>query len=225
MPPSPIALTERDLTVLRYIAAHRAVPTEVLAPLFFGADPVTGTPNANPLRACTRRLQSLASAGFVWPTAFHDGGRRREVVMLGPRAAGMTATRPGRNRIAPRKRAHHVRTLDAIALIERGTRANGGLVLRTRLEADLRLEQKRGRFTKRGDQFDPVPDAACTIEDSAGRAEVAVEYVTSKYTDEDIARKRDAFVDNYDRVMWFADCPRTAERVTKITGMPCTTLK
>lgn len=225
MPPSPVVLTERDLVVLRYIAAHRAVPLDVLALLFFDVDPITGEPNTNPLRACKRRLQSLASAGFVWPTAFHDGERQRDVAMLGPAATGITATRPGRNRIAPRKRAHHVRTLDAVALIHRDAWANGERVLRTRMEAELRLEQQGGRFTKSGDELDAVPDAACAIEGGAARAEVAVEYVTSKYTDEDIARKRDAFGDNYDRVMWFADRPRTAERVWKITGMPCTILK
>lgn len=225
MPPSPILLTERDLAVLRYIAAHRAVPLDVLALLYFDVDPITGEPNTNPLRACKRRLQLLATGGFIWPTAFHDGERKREVAMLGPAAAGITDTQPGRNRIAPRRRAHHVRTLDAVALIQRDVRARGERVLRTRLEPDLRLEQQGGRFTRRGDELDPVPDAACTIDEGDRAAEVAVEYVTSKYTDDDIARKRNAFADAYDRVMWFADRPRTAERVRKITGMPCTILK
>jgi hypothetical protein len=188
-------------------------------------DPVTGVPNANPIRACKRRLQSLAAAGFVWPTAFDDGGKQRDVALLGPASAGVTGTSPARNRIPPRKRAHHVRTLDAVALIQRDVGASGGRLRRTRMEAELRLERQRGRFTRRGDELDLVPDAACTIEGDGRSVEVAIEYVTSKYTDDDIARKRDAFADSYDRVMWFADRPRTAERVRKMTGMPCTILK
>jgi hypothetical protein len=102
----------------------------------------------------------------------------------------------GRQRIAQQKRAHHVRTLDALALIHRDARARGGQLVRTRLETELRLEQQGGRFTQRGDMLEPVPDAACTIDVDGNRIEVAVEYVTSKYTDKDIARKRDAFANN-----------------------------
>jgi hypothetical protein len=217
--------------VLAYVAANRAVPIDVLAGRFFDFDPITGEPNAYPVRACDRRLQVLGIGGYIWRTAFHDGDRQRDVAMLGPRAAGITGVRPGRNRVAPRKRAHHVRTLDALGIVERQVRASGGRVLRTLLEVDLRLEQQRGRFTKRDDAFDASPDAACTIEveaDAGGArrtVDVAVEYVTSKYTDEDITRKHNGFGKNYERVMWFADRPRTAERVRKITGAPCTTLK
>ena len=221
----PVTLTYRDLAVLRFVAANRAVQLDLLAAYFFGVDPVTGEENGNPARACERRVQVLASAGYLWLTTFDDGARQRPVAMLGPEAAGVAGVEPGRNRIAPRKRAHHVRTLDALALVDRDARAAGGRVVRTRLESDLRREQQGGRFTQRADIFDECPDAACTVEVGGGAVEIAVEYVTSKYTDKDIAAKRDGFRKNYGRVMWFADRPRTAERVRKITGMPCTTLK
>jgi hypothetical protein len=224
-----VALTQRDLAMFGVIGANRAVPRDLVAMQFFAVDPVTGKKNVNPLRACDRRLQILARAGYLWLTTFHDAGRARTVVMLGPAAAGITSSRPARNRVPPRKRAHHMATLDALAQIARDTNGRGALVTRTRLEVDIRREQQGGKFTLKNDAFDACPDAAVTIEENAhgvrGTREIAVEYVTSKYTDKDIAAKHDGFKANYDGVMWFADRPRTAERVQRITGMPCTTLK
>lgn len=96
-----ITLTGRDVAVLQHLAANRAVPLDLLAARFFAADPVTGTPNDNPARACLRRLQLLSVAGYAWLTDFHDGGRRRQVAMLGPAARGVTGKAPGRLRIPP----------------------------------------------------------------------------------------------------------------------------
>jgi hypothetical protein len=223
----PVELTHRDLAIFRLVGANRAVPRDLVAGQLFAVDPVTGQQNRNPLRACDRRLQILAAAGYLWLTQFHDAGRSRTVVMLGPAAAGVTGSRPALNRIPPRKRAHHMKTLDALALIASDVTARGGRVTRTRLEADLRREQQVGRFTQKNDSLDECPDAAVTIETGEPHLtrEIAVEYVTSKYTDKDIAAKYAGFGRNYDGVMWFADRPRTAERVQRITGMPCTTLK
>lgn len=223
-----LALTSRDLALLAFIAANRAVPSDLLAARFFASNPQTGQANSKPVRACERRLQLLASDGYVWLTSFHDGDDHRDVAMLGPASCGITGKRPGRVRIPPRKRAHHVRTLDALAQIERSIQKNGGRVVRTRLENDLLVEQLGGRWTQRGDAFDACPDAACTIEigegDQRRTFEVAIEYVTSKYASEDIIAKRDSFAGDYDHVFWCADRPRTAARVRKLTGERCTVL-
>jgi hypothetical protein len=226
----PVTLTHRDLAVLKFIAEKRAVPLDLLATVFFRTDPITGDVNGDPLRACKRRVQVLATAGYIWPTSFHDGARRREVATLGPTSAGLTGTRPGRNRVPPNKRAHHVRTLDALALLAAQLPERNCSVVRTRLEHDIRREKQRGRMTERGEKLGTFPDAAITVHIAErGRndrtAELAVEYVTSKYTDEDIRKKHEAFAVAYDGVAWFADRAATAARVQKITGVACTTLK
>jgi len=224
----PLSLTARDLALLAFITTNRAVPVDLLAGRFFADNPQTGQVNTQPVRACEQRLQRLAAAGYLWLTAFHDGEHHRDVAMLGPVAGAITGKRPGRVRIPPRKRAHHVRTLDALEEIRLSIEKNGGRVLRTRLEVDLRVEQLGGRWTQRGDAHDACPDAACTVEIGEGERrrtfEVAIEYVTSKYTSTDIVEKRDSFGGDYDHVFWCADRPRTAARVRKLTGERCTLL-
>ena len=57
-----------------------------------------------------------------------------------------------------------------------------------------------------------------------GKGDIAVEYVTSKYTSADIEKKHRSF-DRFHAVVWVADRARTAERVKALTGRPCTILK
>jgi hypothetical protein len=223
--PRPIVLTHRDLALLDAVASLRSVPLSVVAEQFFAFDPVTGARNGKPEQACRRRLLILASAGYLWLTHVHDGSQQRHVVSLGPRASATTGTAAGRNRIPPNKRAHHVRTVDAIARLEAQLRTTGGRIVRVRMEHDLRREAQRGRMTERGEKLGTFPDAACTIEIGGRRLELAVEYVTSKYTSADIEKKRASFRGEYDGVAWFADRASTATRVERLTEERCTTLK
>lgn len=223
--PRAVVLTTRDLAILRDVAALRAVPLDIVASKFFTFDAATGSRNDKPERACTRRLQILATAGYLWLTKMHDGDTRRSVAMLGPRAAGTTGVGPGRNRVPSNKRAHHVRTLDAVAHVEEQVLARGGRVVRVRLDHDLRREVQHGRATVRGEKLGTFPDAVCTAEAADGAMfDVAVEYVTSKYTDADILEKSVAFAADYKRVAWFADRAATTARVEMIAGAPCKTL-
>lgn len=59
---------------------------------------------------------------------------------------------------------------------------------------------------------------------ASGRVQrIAVEYVTSKYTDVDIVAKHESFA-RFHNVHWFADRPHTAERVARLTGAKCAVL-
>lgn len=218
-------LTARDIDVLEHITARRGVPIEHVAARFFAADPFTGKLNRNPKRACEQRLRALVRAGYLGLVRQHDGRQRRQLVVLGNAVNGMTCERASKRRVHARNGSHHVRTLDALAKIERGVKRLGGRVLSVRLEADVRGDEQRGRLTARGDAYPAFPDAACRVElPGLGVGEIAVEYVTSKYTDADILRKHNSFA-RFHSVVWVADRQRTAERVRALTGNTCTTLR
>jgi hypothetical protein len=90
------------------------------------------------------------------------------------------------------------------------------------MRADQR--ERQGRPTRRGDRYEPFPDAVVVVEKRDGtRRRIAIEYVTSKYTDADILGKHASFR-GCESVWWFADRASTVERVERITGETCTTL-
>ncbi|MCC7071743.1 MAG: hypothetical protein IT383_10495 [Deltaproteobacteria bacterium] len=208
----------------------RGVPIEHIAAHFFAADPFTGRPNKNPTRACERRVRDLAREGYFRLVREHDGQRRRQLVVLGQRSnqVGRAAERPigsraRLRRVPARNGAHHVRTLDAVAELEREIVNAGGHVLAVTLDGDIRGAALRGRRTSYGDRYPAFPDAVIKVKQADGRVrDVAVEYVTSKYTSADIREKHAAFA-KYGDVIWVADTKRTAERVTALTGATCRT--
>lgn len=223
-----IKLTPRDAAVIRFVATHRIVPIDLLAERFFDRDPFNGIANKDPVDACARRLRALAADGLLWLRSMDDGKREQRVVTLGPKSENVTGTRPDARRVPARNRAHHLRTIDALRGIERAVRARGGRVLDTRYEQDLRADLQRGRRTRRGQTYPAFPDAVITYESIARSGarvvrEVAVEYVTSKYTDADI-RKKAASFGRFAMALWVADRASTAKRVTRLTGAPCTVL-
>ena len=188
----------------------------------------------------------LRLQGFAVDAAMVDGVRTEALARDPPQnqtqeplaakahAASTGATpaeRRGPPRAAPRRRvpagklAHHARTLDAVAVVQRMALARGARVVEVRMEGELRRELLRGRMTRRGASYPRVPDAVCTIEvPSAGglsrRTEVAIEYVTEKYTSKDIVTKAAAFA-RFSKVLWFADRPATQARVARLTGARC----
>jgi len=68
-----------------------------------------------------------------------------------------------------------------------------------------------------------LPDAVCSIEMPGFVGDVAIEYVTSKYTDRDIAKKKAGFA-SYAFTFWVADNEHTAMRVRALTEERCSVL-
>ena len=223
-----IVLTARDMDLLAFLALHRECTIEQLATRFFARNPYSAAPNRNPEKQCARRVAVLQRHGYLETSRIADGRRRRVVVRVAAKSDAPLDERAARRTVNPKERVHHVKTLDAVQRIEESVRCRGGRVVEFRVEAAIRVEAQRGRRTRRGDSFDAFPDAVCTLAfptpHGERRERVAVEYVTSKYCDADIRAKHDSFAAEYDRTLWFADRPRTAARVKRLTGDTCSLL-
>ncbi|MBI1944662.1 MAG: hypothetical protein HYS27_03140 [Deltaproteobacteria bacterium] len=228
---SALVLTERDARLLAYLAAHRECPVDLLAERFFAANPYTGVANKSPGRLCARRIAQLRRHGFVDTLRLRERAGAREVVVLAGRADQVVGEGASRRRVPNATRSHHARTLDAIGLVRRDLARRGGRLVDFRVEAELRRAAMGRRRTRRGDAFCAFPDAECSVRQpgapgAPGTAvtRVAVEYVTAKYSDEDIRLKHEGFSLAYAGTLWFADNARTAARVTRLVGAPCSVL-
>lgn len=214
-------LTERDMEVLSFLESHRAYPLALLAERFFATNPFTGTQNKNPLKACERRMTSLRAHGYLEIERIRAAGKTHVVARVASKSDDPLGVDASRRSLPTRARVHHVRTIDAIAELERSLTARGGRIVSFTLEPQLRAREQQGRKTRRGDDFAPFPDAVCSVAVGADRFDVAVEYVTSKYTSADIKEKHDSFRRIYRHAYWFADNAGTAHRVGRITGGSC----
>lgn len=224
-----IVLTDRDMELLAFLEAHRAAPISLLADRFFATNPFTGARNTNPLKACERRLSTLRAHGYVELERVRVAGRSRATARPASKADAPLGSDASRRSVPRRARVHHLKTLDAVAVLDRTLRARGGRVVSFILEPQLRSDEQRGTKTRRGHDFAPFPDAVCTVAVPRGasgeeRYDVAVEYATSKYTSADIREKHDGFARLYKQAFWFADRTRTSWRVRHITGGACTVL-
>ncbi len=220
------SLTDRDAELVGHIAQHRLVRLADLAAAFFAVDPRNGRPSAHAVDACARRLRTLAASQVVELHSIIDGGETIRVVGLGSRAELV----PGISRKAlpaARSRMHHLRTTDAARAVAARLEQRGLRVVGARYEQDLRSAALRGKRTRSGDRFEAFADAVVVAEDRASLVrklvEVAVEYVTSKYTDADIRKKTRAFK-KHSEVVWVADNANTARRVERLTGARCEVL-
>lgn len=121
---------------------------------------------------------------------------------------------------------HHVQTLNAVRHLEDHYRAQGISVVGFRTESQLIREDFAGKTfdsryrqrlaTENGSVSLKYADAVVTIRHPDGHSEdVSVEYVSSKYTDDQIREKHKAFTG---RVVWAVSSSATAARVTAITG-------
>jgi hypothetical protein len=215
-----VALTERDHELLAYCAKHKAAPLSVLAMRFFAIHPKTGQPNKDPLHACRRRIAELATEGYLRPT-INRGPHSLAIVT--PRAAdALGVTRPGS--LPSNGRVHHIVTLEIIEELRQRYAAQGVTLKDVRLEFQLRAEEQAGKQTRRGEGFESFPDAVIVLERRSDDGtlyedEVALEYVTSKYSDRDILEKRESFA-RFDNVIWVSDRASTATRVSLLTGRP-----
>lgn len=111
---------------------------------------------------------------------------------------------------------HHFATLKALERIEKEADAKGDRVLDMKLEGELIRDNFKGHvFDRRGEVRGKFADAVVTVQHADGTVEdVNVEYVSSKYTNEQIADKAKNF---QGRVIWAVDNTRTAARVQTIT--------
>ncbi|MBI1948562.1 MAG: hypothetical protein HYS27_22940 [Deltaproteobacteria bacterium] len=221
-------LTERDMELLSFLEKHRSFPLPLLAERFFAKNPFTRTRNTNPLKACERRMTALRAHGYIELDRVRIAGKPHVMARVATKADNPLGVDASRRSIGTRSRVHHIRTIDAVHELERSVKARGGRVVSFTLEPQLRAREQRGRKTRRGDDFEPFPDAVCTVSlpDAGGeqRFDIAVEYVTSKYTSADIREKHESFRRLYKHAFWFADRDRTASRVRHITGGTCSIL-
>lgn len=217
-------LTPRDMQVLSFLEEHRAIPLPLLAERFFSQNPFTGTTNKSPLKACERRLTALRAHGYIEIDRVRVAGEMRIVARVAAKADEPLGVEASRRTLGARSRTHHLRTIEAVGVLDRSLQARGGRVVSFTLEPQLRAREQSGRKTRRGDDFAPFPDAVCSIAVGGERFDVAVEYVTSKYTSADIREKHDSFRRAYRTSFWFADGTGTASRVRRITGGTCSVL-
>lgn len=212
----------RDQDVLTFLTDQKAAPLDVLARRYFAVNPQTGKQNKDPLGACSRRMLLLVREGYVDIEVVREKGRtkRTRVARMTAKAAKlMNVATPGR--VHGRARDHHYETLRAGTHLEEKLKARGYEVEPLRLEHALRAEGQSGSAVRAGMRFESFPDAELRAKDAAGKTfKIAVEYVTSKYSDADIVGKAQSFAANYDRVEWIGDSTQTAARITRLTGQP-----
>lgn len=204
-----MVLAPRDLQLLRFIAEREAVPALVLVAAFFLRHPLTGQTNRDPAHACRRRLAELERAGWI----VRHGGAHHFVTLssVGARRLQVEAGRAP----ALKNAVHHAKTVEAVGRVLDAVGAAAGATVR--MENAIRQERIGGRFVKRGDDLDVLPDAELRLPTGE---RIAVEYVTSKYADEQIKKKALGLA-HYDRVFFFADRAGTAQRVMRLTNREC----
>lgn len=215
-PVKPISLSERDVRVLNFIAGVHVAPVDVLAKRFFATHAQSGRKNTNPERACVRRLDELARAGYLVAATVADspskerGGR---VYALG-RAGGAALGEPLRG-VTPKRMHHHVQTLRHVEVIRDELAAEGRAVVKLELERGEGASRERcaGRH---------VPDAILTLDDGST---VAIEYVSTNYTDDMVREKGAYFAERYGSVRWSANSPATRARVLRVAREPCDVIR
>lgn len=220
-----IKLTPRDLEVLRFIGENKAAPLDVLAPKFFASNAATSSANRDPQHACRRRLKALGDAGYLDMKSIRgqkQGLRTQSITLTRQAAEALGTPRPAQ--LHPKGRDHHMATLRAVEQLRAQVVKVGSTIIKVTLEHALRSEEQRGRSTQRGETFASFPDAVVVVRAASGAEQrIALEYVTSKYTNQMIADKAADFV-HYDSVVWVADRVSTSRRVEALTSETCTWL-
>jgi hypothetical protein len=219
-----VNVSPRVLRLLRYIADSGEVPLHVLIAMFW--------PDEDPPEAATkaeRWVERLSEQNLVERRAARSGAAIDATVRLTPKAAA-TFERPTSATTVSQPRAwrHHAASLRYVEHYKGLLGPNERLV-EALLEPQLRSRIQAGRATKRGETFESFPDVVLLVEamlpdGSTATRRVAVEYVTSKYTSQDIKDKDESFSANYDEVRWVSDSARTKARVERLTGAECTCL-
>lgn len=208
----PIPLTARDAEVIHWLKVTTAAPVDVLAARFFARNPQNGAINSNPVRAATRRLDELARAGYlhassVPPSTSREIGGR--VYALGSAGASMVGV--ALKGITPKRMHHHLQTLRTVEVVRQELLREGKRI--------VGLELERGEMSSRErNSGRHVPDAIVAVDDGST---IAVEYVSTDYTDEMIRSKGAYFSERYSQVRWSANSTTTRARVLRVTREPC----
>lgn len=210
-------LSETDIAILRDLAHDRCCSIDVLARRHWGGD----------IKRATQHLQMLHRRRQI--EFVH---RDTSVAYLSRRGARLIGA-PTPRRMHPRHVGHHVATLRALEDIKERLAREGAQIVpmnvdgkmvpymaEIHVQAQERAAQSR-RGTARGESYATAPDAVIQVKGSDGSVEtVAVEYVTAKYSDEQISEKS-GLARHYDRVVFVADSARTAGRVNAMTNCGC----
>lgn len=214
-------MNARTLLMLRYLAESGEIPLHVLIAAFWPDDePAIAEPKARTWVAAQQR-DDLVERSPPRGAA--------TTIRLTPRAARIFEQRVHPGAVGhPRARAHHAATLRFVEDVKRGLPPNQR-VAEVILEPELRSRLQAGHASQKGQTYDAFPDAVVVIEEmtpdgTVSKRRVAVEYVTSKYTSQDILDKAESFAAGYDDVLWCADKARTRQRVETLVGGACACL-
>lgn len=204
-------ITPRDSNLIAYVCSSKEVDVTHLAALFFSRDPQTGRENRKPRVAALRRLSTLRDAGFVTVA----GARIRVTAKGASHVYGAVS-----DACAVTLRAHHDGTLAAVEHYRRYL-PHGTSITDVILENKVRQQRMRGRGVA-NTKIGSLPDAVVNVRAQDGTTrKVALEYVSTKYTNAMIEGKLNGFRGSYDDIVFYADTPATAARVTLVTGMDC----
>ena len=218
-----LAMTPRLLSMMRYVDDCGEVPLHVFMMRFW--------PDEHPEVAehkAKRCIKKYVGQGLLL-RSLPKG--QSTTVRLSHRAKQLVGDRGGAGIVAtghPRARAHHAATLAYVERV-RAELGNHQEIAEVLLEPQLRARLQKGRGTRRGQVYESFPDALLTLNEmmpdgTMTTRQIAVEYVTSKYTSKDILEKSASFYSNYQSVLWVADNPRTQARVARLVGESCACL-
>jgi hypothetical protein len=214
-------MSSRALAMFRYLADAGEVPLHVLVAAFWPDDePAAGEANARRWLSTQQRAGNIQQSPARGPKTTVRLSRKMAAVFQPAVSAAATGH--------PRARAHHAATLQYVEQIKAGLGPHQRLASVT-LEPQLRAAVQAGQGSRLGETYEAFPDAVIVIEEAFGdgtvrKRRVAVEYVTSKYTSQDILDKAASFDAHYDGALWVADKVRTKERVERLVGGSCACL-
>lgn len=207
-----IPLTERDTAVIFFISSVTVAPVDVLAARFFATNPQTGKVNTKPEQAARSRLDKLVEAGWLHAGSIPPSSSKEPggwVYVLGKESA--VATNVRLSGVAGKRMHHHLQTLRTIDRLRQELEKSGRSIAKVELERGEMASHERnlGRH---------VPDAIVTVDDGSI---VAIEYVSTDYSDKRIAEKSAYFAERYDQVRWSANSRATQTRVVRMTSQAC----
>lgn len=177
-----------------------------------------GVATAAHLNISDRQLRSLVTSGYLVAQFVPVGDSRIRCYTLGKRAT-RTLGFPHPAPLRPAFVEHQLRTLDAVLLLQRTGQC--GKVVDFKAEHSLVREAFAGNTFRPGAStvaVDKLPDAVITVERDGARDDVRVEYVSRKYTDEQIRAKATAWTSG--STVWVCSDSATSGRLARLTGQP-----
>ena len=211
----------RSLLMLRFLADNGEVPLHVLLAAFW--------PDEEPAQAEGAARKWIGKQQRAELVERSPPRGTATTIRLTPKAARIFEERVHPGAVGhPRARAHHAATLRFVEDVKAGLAPNQRIT-EIVLEPEIRSRLQAGKGSQKGQTYDAFPDALIVIEETlpdgtVSQRRVAVEYVTSKYTSQDIIDKAESFAAGYDGVLWCADKARTQQRVETLVGGSCACL-